>query len=324
MDNLGKEFKDTDESLTISNISMLLSATFMGCVGLFVTYLSNYSIFTIVLLRGLFGSFFLTLLMVKTRSLNKKFLKESIKMHWKALIISGVIYPFLIYLYFYSILLYGYAIAAFLLYTGGVIVLIFILISGMEKVSKITIISFILAIIGVAIIMEFWNAQAFSLGLFFGLLSGLALAVFIFYKKIIYNKRNNSLENLNSTGDFDIFLAWFHTLFLVIIFFPVGYRDLPKITLVELIFAILLGLIPTALAFYLHNVAIKRDKGGNIIIISFIEPVVATIITVLFLKILSIYTIIGGTLIILANIIVLKYSGRYPNSKRNNLQENII
>jgi len=232
-------------------------------------------------------------------------------MHWKALIISGAIYPFLIYLYFFSILLYGYAIAAFLLYTGGVFVLIFIAISGMEKVSKVTIISFILAIIGVMIIMELWNSQAFSLGLLFGLLSGLTLAVFIFCKKIIYNKRNkrnNDLENLRTNGDFDIFLAFFHTLFIVIIFLPVGFNDLPKITLVELIFALLLGLIPTALAFYLHNVGVKKDKGGNIIIISFIEPVVATILTVLILRTLSIFTIIGGSLILIANFIVLRYT----------------
>jgi len=317
MDKLASQ--DSNETLLISKVSMLLSAIFMGFVGIFVTYLSNYSIFTIVLLRGLFGSLFLTLLMIKTRSFTKKFLKESIRMHWKALIISGVIYPFLIYLYFFSILLYGYAIAAFLLYTGGVFVLLFIMISGMEKVSKVTIVSFILAIIGVMIIMELWNSQAFSLGLLFGLLSGFTLAIFIFYKKIIYIKRHNNLKNLKTKGDFDIFLAWWHTLFIIILFLPVGYKDLPKITLIELIFAILLGLIPTAFAFYLHNVGVKNDKGGNIIIISFIEPVVATIITILFLKILSIYTIIGGTLIILANIIVLRYSGRHSNSKRNNL-----
>jgi len=309
MDKLASQ--DSNETLLISKVSMLLSAIFMGFVGIFVTYLSNYSIFTIVLLRGLFGSLFLTLLMIKTRSFTKKFLKESIRMHWKALIISGVIYPFLIYLYFFSILLYGYAIAAFLLYTGGVFVLIFIAISGMEKVSKVTIISFILAIIGVMIIMELWNSQAFSLGLLFGLLSGLTLAVFIFCKKIIYNKRNkrnNDLENLRTNGDFDIFLAFFHTLFIVIIFLPVGFNDLPKITLVELIFALLLGLIPTALAFYLHNVGVKKDKGGNIIIISFIEPVVATILTVLILRTLSIFTIIGGSLILIANFIVLRYT----------------
>jgi drug/metabolite transporter (DMT)-like permease len=300
--------KDTKVSPTVSKISMLLSAIFMGNVGLFVTFLGHYSVLTIIILRGIFGTIFLTLFMVKSRSFSKEFLKESFKLHWKLLIISGLIYPFIVYFYFFSITIYGYAIAAFLLYTSGIFVLIFIILSKMEKVSKITIISFILAIIGVAIIMEVWKAETFSLGLLIGLLSGFTLAIFVFCKKIIYNKRNNNVENLKVKGDFDIFLAWWHTLFLVFIFLPIGLEDLPQLNLVDLILALLLGLIPTALAFVLHNVGTKNDKGGNILILAFFEPVVATINTIIFLKIFSIYTIIGGTLILIANIIVLKYS----------------
>ena len=308
MDDLAEDSKDTKVSPTISKMSMLLSAIFMGNVGLFVTFLGKYSIFTIVLLRGIFGTFFLTLFMIKSRSLSKEFLKESIKLHWKPLIISGLIYPFIIYLYFFTIIIYGYAIAAFLLYTGGIFVLIFIIVSKMEKVPKISIISFILALIGVAIIMEFWNGQLVSLSLIIGVLSGLALGIFVFYKKIIYNQRNNFSQNVKAKGDFDTFLAWWHALFLIFAFLPLGAVDLLRLTLIDLIFAMLLGLIPTALAFALYNVGVKNDKGGNIIILSYIEPVVATILTVLILKSLSIFTIIGGALILIANIIVLKFS----------------
>ncbi len=310
MDNLAEDSKDTKVSPTISKISMFLSGIFMGNVGLFVTFLGKYSIFTIVLLRGIFGTLFLTLFMIKSRSFSLEFLKESIKLHWKPMIISGLIYPFIIYLYFFTIIIYGYAIAAFLLYTNGIFVLIFIILSKMDKVSKITIISFILAIIGVAIIMEFWSSQAqvFSLGLITGLLSGLTLAIFVFFKKLIYNKRNNNQEIIKTKGDFDIFLAWWHTLFLILIFLPLGFADLPKLNLVDLILALLLGLIPTALAFVLHNVGVKNDKGGNILILAYFEPIVATINTIIFLKIFSIYTIIGGACILIANALVLKYS----------------
>ena len=70
----------------------------------------------------------------------------------------------------------------------------------------------------------------------------------------------------------------------------------------------MLGLIPTALAFTLYNVGVKKDKGGNIVILSYIEPVMATINTAIFLKNLSIFTVIGGILILLSNYIMLKYS----------------
>jgi drug/metabolite transporter (DMT)-like permease len=305
------ETKERKVSPTISKICMLMSATCMGIVGLFVTFLGNYEVYTIVLLRGIFGALFLSIFLIKSRSFSKEFLKESFRFHWKALFISGLVYPFVIYFYFFTIVSYGYAIAAFLLYTSGIFVIIFIIVTRMNKVSKITIMSFILAIIGVAIIMEFWNGLILTLGLFTGILSGLALGIFVFYKKIIYNKRNNIRMELKAKGDFDTFLAFFHVLFLIIVFLPFGFFDLLNLTFFDVIIAILLGLISTALGFALYNVGIKNDDGGNIIILSYIEPIVATILTVLVLRTLSIFTIIGGILILIANFIVLKYSNRY-------------
>jgi drug/metabolite transporter (DMT)-like permease len=76
----------------------------------------------------------------------------------------------------------------------------------------------------------------------------------------------------------------------------------------DFVIILLLGLIPTALAFTLYNVGVKKDKGGNIIILSYFEPVMATINTAIFLQNLSPFTIIGGLFVLLANFITLKYS----------------
>ncbi len=87
-----------------------------------------------------------------------------------------------------------------------------------------------------------------------------------------------------------------------------GVSDLFKLSIYDIIFSLLLGFVPTALAFTLYNIGVKKDKGGNIVILSYFEPIMASINTAIFLKNLSIYTIIGGVLIILGNILVLKYS----------------
>ena len=294
-----------ETSPSTSKICMFASAVCMGNVGLFITLLVGYPIYTIVFFRGLFGTLFLTLFMMKNRSFNREFIKESFSLHWKILIIIGIVNALIIYFYFISISISGYAIAAFLLYTSGIFFIIFLIISK-EKVSKITILSFFLAIIGVAIIMEFWFG-IFNWGVFYGLLSGLTLGILVFCKKKIYNKRIQ-IKELNSTGDFDMFLAWWPTLCLALLFLPLGAADLFRLTLLDLIICLLLGFIPTALAFWLYNIGIKNDKGGNIVILAYFEPVIATINTIIFLKIFSIYTIIGGALILLANAIVLKYS----------------
>ncbi|MFX0136043.1 MAG: EamA family transporter, partial [Candidatus Hodarchaeota archaeon] len=216
-----------------------------------------------------------------------------------------------------AIIISGYAIAAFLLYTGGIFVLLFLIIGKVEKVSKINILSFIIAIIGAAVIMEFWTGQALSYGVLIGILAGFTYAIFIFSTKKIYIYRNENTSKIKAKGDIDILIAWFSTLFIIFLTLPIGILDLFKLTFIDWLYVLILGLIPTALPFFLFNIGLKNDKGGNIIILSYFEPVVATINTILFQQIFSIFTIIGGSLILIANIIVLIYSNRNSNSNNS-------
>ncbi|MHA1349250.1 MAG: DMT family transporter [Promethearchaeota archaeon] len=299
-----EELDDDHFSPKVSKISMFVSGIFMGNVGIFISLLSGYPIYTIVLFRGIFGAAFLTIFMLITGSFSFTFFKECFKMHWKHLIVLAITNPLVVFLYFLNITLTGYAFAAFLLYTSGVFLLIFLVITRQDKVSKINFISFILAIAGISIIMEFWTGQVLILGIILGIFSGFCLGILIFYKKKIYKVRGK----INSNGNFDAFLTLWSTLFLIFPFLPLGITDLFRITTLDLIIILLLGLIPTALAFTLYNVGVKKDKGGNIIILSYFEPVMATINTAIFLKNLSIFTIIGGLFVLLANFITLRYS----------------
>jgi len=303
------QLRNTNSS-RISKLSMLISAISMGCVGLFVTLLQSYSIFAIVLLRGIFGTLFLTIFMIKTNSFNFDFFIKSLKTNWQLLLIIGVINPLVIYLYFLNISISGYAIAAFLLYTNGIFVMLFLILAKLDRISKINISSFILALIGVAIILEFWMGFQLTWGILLGLLSGILLALLIFCKKKVYVNRNNSqiAINVNKEGNFDIFLAWWPTLFLIIIFIPISGIEILRITWPDLIYALLLGLIPTALAFTLYNIGVKNDKGGNIIILAYIEPIAATICDFIVHGKFSFTVLIGGALILIANILVLKHS----------------
>ena len=298
-----EELNEAHFNANVSKISMFLSGIFMGNVGIFISLLSGYPIYSIVLFRGIFGAAFLILFMFLTKSFSITFFKECFKMHWKYLIVLAISNPLVVFLYFLNITLTGYAFAAFLLYTSGVFLLIFLVITKEEKVSKINFISFILAIAGISIIMEFWTGQILILGIVIGIFSGFCLGILIFSKKKIYKNRGK----INSDGNFDAFLTLWSTLFLIIPFLPLGITDLFRITNLDLIIIIMLGLIPTALAFTLYNVGVKKDKGGNIVILSYFEPVMATINAAIFLNNLSIFTIIGGFFVLAANIITLKY-----------------
>jgi len=291
----------------VSKIAMLLSGICMGTVGLFITLLREYPIYSIVFFRGLFGTIFLTIIMLFTKSFSIRFLSHSFKFHWQYLIIIAITNPLVILFYFFTIQISGSAFAAFLLYTSGIYLLLLLTFTKEEKISKLNYICFILAIIGVSIIMEFWRGDIFSYGLIFGLLSGLTLGILIFSKKKIYNhRRRNDLHSKNP-GNFDVFLTWFSTLSLVIIFFPIGFNDLLNFTLIDFFFNLLLGFIPTAFAFTLYNIGVKNDHGGNIVILSYSEIVVSVIVNLFFFPSFSIFTIIGGCLVLLANIIILRF-----------------
>ncbi len=299
-----EDLNEPPTNLAVPKISMFLSGIFMGNVGIFISLLSEFPIYSIVLFRGIFGTIFLIIFMVITRSFSITFFKECFKIHWKLLIVLAISNPLVVFLYFFNITLTGYAFAAFLLYTSGIFLLLFLVIAKEEKVSKINFISFILAIAGISIIMEFWTGQAQTLGIVVGIFSGFCLGILIYSKKKIYKNRGK----INSNENFDVFLTLWSTLFLIFPFLPLGFTDLFKITFFDLIIILMLGLIPTALAFTLYNVGVKKDKGGNIVILSYIEPVMATINTAIFLKNISPFTIIGGILVLLSNYLMLKYS----------------
>lgn len=294
-----------------ARISMLASAILMGNVGLLISLLGHFPTHTIVLLRGLSGSIFMSMfiiVLVFRKKFSPKFLKETFKLHWKLLLIIGIINPIILLLYFQNILLSGYAIAAFLLYTSGIFAILFLIIGKVEKVSKWTILSFVLATVGVALIMEFWNG-VWNLGIFLGILSGLLLGVQVFLIKKIYIKREKKSSEITTEGDMDTLLAWFPTLFIIFVFLPFGAIDLVRLTMLDIIWVMLLGIFPTAIAFILYNVGIKHDVGGNVIILSYIEPFVATINTIIFMPTLfSPFTIAGGGLILIANIFVIIFS----------------
>jgi DME family drug/metabolite transporter len=292
---------------TISKIAMLLSGISMGTVGLFVILLEKYPIYSVVFLRGVFGTFFLTILMLLTKSFSFGFISQSFKDYWKYFIIIAITNPLVILFYFMTIQLSGSAFAAFLLYTSGLYVLLLLTFTREEKISKLNYFCFILAIIGVSIIMEFWTGKLLSYGLIFGLLSGITLGILIFSKKKIYNQRKKINPQLKTTGNFDIFLTWFSTLSLIIFFFPLGISDLFKLTLNDLFISLLLGFIPTAFAFTLYNIGVKNDKGGNIIILSYSEIIISVVVNLFFFPSLSIFTIIGGSLVLIANIIILRF-----------------
>lgn len=68
--------------------------------------------------------------------------------------------------------------------------------------------------------------------------------------------------------------------------------------------ALLMGLLPTAIAFSLFNYGLQFDQAGNVLIFSYVESVVAGILTAVISLNLTWPLVLGGGLIIFANVIM--------------------
>ncbi|NHI94265.1 MAG: hypothetical protein EAX96_17365 [Candidatus Lokiarchaeota archaeon] len=276
----------------ISRISILIAACLMGSVGLFVDLLSQFNEVSISFFRSIIGFIFLTIfLLAKKEIKNVKLLVKKPK--W--LILLGTTNAFCILFYFFAINLTNFAEAAFLLYSGNVFAIIFFKLLLHEEVRKINVVSFILATVGLLFISEF-QINNLNFGLLFGLLSGILLGLNITsIKKFM---QDDEVENFS--------VSWWAILFASSIFVIPSVPQFILINYINIFIIIGLGLIPTAIAFSLYNKGIKEDDSGDILILAYAEPLVATLLTIFYQNIIiSLYVLIGGILILLGNLIVL-------------------
>lgn len=287
---------------------MLLSATFMGFGGLFVKFMP-VSVYGVLEYRGLFGFAWTTLIILAMRKLKGI---GSVLKYWREVLAVCITTIFTVLFYFLAIDLAGLAVAAFLLYNGNIICVLFLRFFLKEKSPRAIYVSYIVAVIGVFLIMQPWRAVNLSWGIIFGLLSALMLGSLTFTRKYLFQKISRELVDQQLDKDnVSIYLTWYSTLALAIAMSFMFFVEGPAMLLPgSIIGGTLLGLFPTALAFTLYNMALQEDKGGNIIIIAYAEPFIASIIELVVFRVFSIFVLLGGSLIIIGNIITLRASKR--------------
>ncbi len=308
--------KHISEMLT-ARVSMLLAATFMGSVGLFVTYLTKglgMQVFAAVEFRGIFGMVWVTGIMLATRRLR---VIKSLLRHARLVLVETVTSVLTIFFYFLTINTAGLAIAAFLLYIGNLIAVVFMRVFLKEPMPRVTYVAYGLAIAGV-LVMEPWGDASLTWGIFTGICSAVSLACINLSKKLIFNKEKEIAKGGGAgesipIPELSLGITWYTTLGLVATFSFAWLIDGPAmITWDAILPAIFLGLIPTALAFTFFNYGLKSDKGGNVLIISYAEPVMASIFQILFFGGIPILVWMGGVFIIAGNVIALVSSQKQP------------
>lgn len=273
-----------------SKLLFILSMLIFGSIGIFRKYIPLSSS-VIAISRGFIGVLFLlALILLKKDKLNKKSIKDNL---W-LLIISGSFiglnWVFLFESYKYT----SVATATLCYYMAPIFVMIASTFLFKERLSLINLVCILIALIGMVfvsgVIETGFNDKNTLIGVIYGLLAALLYA-----SVIIINKFMKPIPSIDKTV--------MQLLFSVVILIPyilIGQEFKGMIINLEIILLLLIvGVVHTGLAYALYFDSMKGLKTQSIAILSYIDPVVAIILSALILKEnMSIFAIIGAVLIL--------------------------
>lgn len=288
-----------------SPVFIILAAMLWGIIGIFIRRLEKLGIHSmeIVAIRA-----FVTLIaMLLFLSIyNRKLLRIRLKDCW-CFIGTGIIsIVFFNYCYFKTITLTSLSVAAILLYTAPMIVMILSVILFKEKLTKTKIIAILLAFSGCIFVTGILgNTTTISLaGLLTGLGAGLGYALYSIFGRYALDRGYHPLT-----------ITAYTFIFASIGVTPI--TDLKAIGNIVIqdpgltLYLILFTLVTTILPYLLYTTGLSNMENSTASIMASIEPVIATGIGVLvFHEQITLSGFLGIALVIAAIVILNRKTGQ--------------
>ncbi len=256
-------------------IYVLIAGALWGTMGVFVNYFKSQSLSSIDIaaIRLLFASIIMTGVILANDSTLLKFKLRDIWCFLGSGLISLMIFTVC---YFKTIFLSSMSVAAVLLYTSPVFVIILSRIIFKEKISAAKAISCIVCIAGTALVSGIIGADtSISLAAFLlGISSGIAYALYSIFSRFALRKAYSSLTITAYTFIFAtlglLFFADFDAISVCILTKPLNCGIM-----------ILTGLITAVLPYLFYTMGLKHIDAGKASVVAAIEPVIAVIIGVI-------------------------------------------
>ena len=275
-------------------VYLIISMSIFGTIGLFVNYIPLSS-GEIALYRAILAFILVGLVLVITKQkLNFKEIKKELIILLLSGMAMGMNWVFLFQSYKYV----AVSISTLTYYFAPIIVTILCPILFKEKMTVKQIICFVFSTVGLVLIISQGISSSESNNYALGIIFGLCAAV-LYATVILLNKCIKTVDGLKRT-----FIQFFSA---IIILFPYvllsgGFNKMTSYT--GIIAMIVIGIVHTGITYCLYFSSLKELKGQEAAILSYIDPLVAVLISVLVLKeaILPLQ-IIGGVLILGFNIL---------------------
>lgn len=296
-----EQAKEKNLSAPKASGAILLAGSLWGSIGLFVRALSGtgLSSLQLVFLRSVVtavGLFFYLLL----------FRREALKIKWRDIWVflgTGILsILFFSVCYFSTIQMSSLSVAAVLLYTSPVFVMLLSLVFFREKLTGKKLLALGCCLLGCALCSGVLGAGRLSLpALITGLLSGLGYSLYSIFGKFAVKKGYGALTTT------------FYT-FLISALAALPFVALPEIPgkfaaqSGSPLLMVLMGLVTSVLPYLLYTYGLSGTTPGKASIFASIEPVVAMLLGLLFFdEALSLSSAIGIALVLAA---VALLSGR--------------
>ena len=271
---------------------IVLASVLWGTSGIFVHYLAPYGVTSpqMTFIRGLVAFLCMGIyVLIKDRSIVKTNIRELILFFG-----SGISFFMTATCYYHSMQLTSVSTAVVLMYTAPVFVLIYSVAFLGEKMNILKFVSVLGMLIGCGLVSGIIGGLKFdAVGIAIGFLSGISYAGYNIITKIQMQKGINPVK-----ANFYCFM--FSIVAGLIIAKPWGIIDCISINpaVVSLLCAGV-GIVACIMPYFLYTLALREIPAGTASSLGILEPMSATIFSVLLLgEVLSVYSVVGIVLIL--------------------------
>lgn len=283
------------EKETNAKVSLILAMVIFGTIGIFRKYIPLPS-GIVACARGLLGVVFL-LVFIKIKKI--KMAREAIKKHLWILLVSGGFIGLNWVLLFESYRYTSVAVATLCYYMAPIFVMIVSPFLLKEKLTVKKVLCVIAALIGMVFVSGVLDGGISDVSEMKGILFGLGAAA-LYATVIMMNQK------LREVPTYDKTIMQLGAAAVVLIPYILFVEDLSAVVLTPLIvfMLIIVGVVHTGIAYALYFGSMNGLKAQTVALFSYIDPIVAIILSAMFLKEpMTIYSAIGAVLVLGATMI---------------------
>ena len=273
-----------------SKLMLIASMIIFGTIGIFRKYIPLPS-GMIAMSRGFIGMLFLITVILLQR---KKISYSDIKKNMILLCVSGILIGFNWILLFEAYRYTSVAVATLCYYMAPVFVIIVSPFVLNETLTKTKLICVVAALLGMFLVSGVLNEDIGNINKFSGILLGLGAAV-LYASVIIINKKIGDIAAYDKT------IVQLGVAGAILVPYTLIAESVSNVefTALSIFMLIVVGVVHTGIAYTLYFGSIGRLKAQTAAIFSYIDPVVAVILSVLMLnESISVSGYIGAVLIL--------------------------